>query len=120
MEDINIAKIFTMRDAIWSLIGSGLAMYSCTFFTSFITLRLSTYGISDADMGYYLTIYLFPYLISAGGFGFFFGKAPRKLMFVISFFFSATSFLLMGPSHFFGLDRSLPMMLIGMCVLGFV
>lgn len=81
---------------------------------------MKTYDLSDSVIGVCFMLASFPYLLSAIITPYWFKNTPRKLQFVICFFFSAIGFILMGPSSLFGLPNHLYFLLIGMFILGFV
>ena len=104
------------------MLASAMAMYNVTFFASFLAIVLKgKYGVADSDMGFYFVILSIPYLFAALAFPFIFSKFPRKLLFVLCFLFSSLAIGMMGPSKILGMpDKSMPLMLIGMFLLGFM
>lgn len=110
------------REVFFAMLASAMAMYNVTFFASFLAIVLQKkYGVADEDMGFYFVVLSIPYLFAALAFPLIFSKFPRKLLFVLCFFFSAFAIGMMGPSKILGMpDKSMPFMLIGMFLLGFM
>ena len=71
-------------------------------------------------MGYYFVLVSFPYFFSSLMIPVMFKYVPRKVQFVLCFFFTAFSLIFIGPSKFFGLPDEKYLIMIGLPILSFV
>lgn len=98
-KDISFKLLMQSREVFFAMLASAMAMYNVTFFASFLAIVLQKkYGVADADMGFYFVVLSIPYLFAALAFPLIFSKFPRKLLFVLCFFFSSFAIGMMGPS----------------------
>ena len=75
------AKLFLKsRSCLFAMIATGIGMYVCTYFASFLAVRMKTiYGVSDEKMGLYMACISGPYMIGAILTPILFENVPRKL-----------------------------------------
>jgi hypothetical protein len=95
-------------------------MFNLSFYDSFLSIKLQTYGIRNENMGYYFLAISLPYFIAALITPIVFKKVPRKLQFVLCMGVTSISMIFMGPSQMFHMPDNLFLVLSGLCSLGFI
>ena len=79
VKDITIGKLICCKDSLFAILAGCIAMYNVSFFSSFLAIKIETYGVSAEDMGYAFMCLSFPYFFAAILIPMCFSKVPPKI-----------------------------------------
>jgi len=120
IDEINISKFLKSRSVVFAFIATGIGMFVCTFFASFMSVEFKDiYGVPDEKMGFYFACLSGPYMLSAVANPIFFSNVPKKLQFAMSVILASLAFGFLGPSNLLNLPQSIYLVVLGLVIIGF-
>jgi MFS family permease len=111
---------FYNKRSFFALISCAIMGIFSAFYGAFLSLVMIDYGLSPSSAGYIFAIPCLTFAISSFLVTYIINKLPRRLFIFISFFGTAISLFLMGPSKLLHLPDYLWILLIGLALNGAV
>lgn len=117
-DQVSITKLLCSARFTMAALSSALCYFTYSFMEPILAERLVEFDLSSMQIGFFFAIWPVFYIPSSIGVQCLPARIDRRVIIIVSAFFTAIAFIFVGPSEVFGLPNSLVLMGIGQALVG--